>query len=235
MLSQKSWGLKIGLILSAIIITALVWNKSLNPSADDPTSIPSTNLTDTSPNSIQSPPDLGIFYPIAGYRSRITNRDHGKETTLELSRGFACGGQFEGIHIGDDLEVTAEELNQEIPVFAIAKAVVRQIKAIGGYGGLLITEQTVNNQVTTAYYGHISLKKAKVKTGDTVTAGQPLTYLAENCSVESSNERKHLHFAIHKGTWIDGRGYVTTREALDQWLDPQELLQQLGAAEPKLN
>lgn len=194
---------------------------------------PSTE-TQPAPPPAPAPTPSGYFYPITRYESRITNRDHGKSTTVADSRGFPCGGQFEGIHVGDDLEVSSEEVSQEVPVFAIADGSVVQASVVGGYGGLLVTKHTINDQALTIYYGHIDLGQLKVKKGEAFKAGQLLTYLGDQCSSETSNERKHLHFAIHKGSSVDVRGYVKTQAELANWLDPTEFLKSLKADEPKL-
>jgi murein DD-endopeptidase MepM/ murein hydrolase activator NlpD len=175
---------------------------------------------------------VSLFYPITNYQARITNRRHGQRTTLADSAGFACGGQFEGIHVGDDLEVTKTELDREVPVFAISAGRVRQLSAVGGYGGLLITENKINSVTVTVYYGHIDLKSSRFGVGQTFKAGQTLANLGDNCSTETSNERKHLHFAIRRGQSIDVRGYLPNRSELGEWYNPAEFLQSASAAEP---
>ncbi len=187
--------------------------------------------TETTPQTKSSQ----YFYPITRYESRITNRDHGKSTTLSDSKGFSCGGQFEGIHVGDDLEVSKEELPMEVPVYAIAEGKIRQASTVNGYGGLLITEHTINGQEITIYYGHVDLSQLKYKSGESIKAGAILTYLGNNCSSETSNERKHLHFDIHKGNSIDVRGYVKTLGELSFWVDPTEFLKSLNPKEPGIN
>jgi len=51
--------------------------------------------------------------------------------------------------------------------------------------------------------------------------------LGKGYSDETDGERKHLHFAIHKGTKIDVRGYVQTKGELQDWLNPLPLLDNL--------
>lgn len=175
-----------------------------------------------------------VFYPMTNYQSRITNRDHGKETTLADSEGFSCGGQFEGIHVGDDLEVTATELTAEMPFFAISDGKVLQASLVGGYGGLLVTENTISEETVNAYYGHIKLDSLKFTVGQSFKAGDFLGYLGEDCSAATSEERKHLHFAIRKGSSIDVRGYLESSNELIEWHSPAELLKAAVASEPKL-
>lgn len=187
----------------------------------------------SAPESTQSQDESAVYYPMTNYLTRITNRGHGKQTTLADSEGFACGGQFEGIHVGDDLEVTASELNVQVPIYAISAGTVSQASIVGGYGGLLITQNTVAGETVNAYYGHVAVGSLKVKSGQEFTAGQLLGYLGESCTTDTSDERKHLHFAIRKGTSIDVRGYLESSGELSEWHNPAEFLKGHSAAEPK--
>lgn len=174
-----------------------------------------------------------VFYPIPGYAARITERAHGQYFELSDGDHLACGGQFSGYHAGDDLETTAAELEIEVPIYAIADGTVKSVGAVGGYGGLLVLDHVLNGEAVTAYYGHIDVSQTSVKVGDKVTAGQQITYLGDHCSSETSGQRKHIHFAIHKGATRDVRGYIQNQSELSGWHNPKELLASLGAAEPK--
>jgi len=226
------------LVISIILIAWLFWffaqtNKTPNTVIETTqTQTSNSNQAKTDENPAPPKPVPTIYYPLTNYQSRITNRGHGKSTTLADSEGFACGGQFEGIHVGDDLEITAAELKQEIPIYAISNGTVRQASVVGGYGGLLITQNKVDGEIVTAYYGHIDLKSIKYSAGQSFKAGNLLGYLGDNCTTETSNERKHLHFAIRKGTSIDVRGYLSNNSELNEWHDPAVLLKNNSAGEP---
>ena len=167
------------------------------------------------------------------YASRITNRWYGKKIVPSDNQGLPCGAPFSGYHVGDDLEVDQTELNADVPVYSIADGQVRQVSTVGGYGGLIVMQYTLNNQTVTAYYGHVNIARASVKAGDSVRAGEQLAVLGNACSTQTSGERKHLHFAIHKGSAIDVRGYAPTPDQLAAWLNPKETLAAVGAQEPK--
>ncbi len=193
--------------------TSLASQSSTLQQSNTPTPIPSN-----------SPTQPAIVYPISRYNERITNRWYGKAITAADRQSLPCGAAFHGFHTGDDLEVTSDELNQEVPVFAITDGIVRQVGTVGGYGGLLVIQYNLDGQTVTAYYGHINLSKTVVKKGDIVKPGQKVSILGDNCSSQTAGERKHLHFAIHKGSLIDVRGYVQTESELQSWLNPKEIV-----------
>lgn len=172
------------------------------------------------------------FFPVTEYGERATIRTYSKQVVPVDSENFACGDAFEGFHTGDDLEVSEREKQQEIPVHAIADGTIRQKETVGGYGGLMVIEHQLGNETVTAYYGHIDLASSPLNVGDTVHAGQFIANLGDDCSEETSNERKHLHFAIREGSAIDVRGYVQNREELSAWRNPEETLQSLNAYAP---
>ncbi len=63
--------------------------------------------------------------------------------------------RFLGYHVGDDYEVEADTPDP-IPVYAIADGVVSRASRVGGYGGLVTVVHTVEGQVYTGVYGHLS-------------------------------------------------------------------------------
>jgi len=168
------------------------------------------------------------YYPISSYDSRLTFRYYGLYVTPE-QQAEPCGAAFTGYHDGDDLETTAAEQGIAVPVYAIADGVVKELNYVQGYGGLLVLGTMMNSQNYTIYYGHIDLASATVANGEAVTAGEKLADLGAACSTQTDGERKHLHFAIHKGTTIDVRGYVPDVTTLANWVDPKVFLANLGA------
>lgn len=179
-----------------------------------------------------SPAKATIYYPMASYDSRTTKRTYGQYFSATSTNDLTCGGHFTGYHNGDDLEIVGDELNSEVPVFAIADGTVRQLSRVNGYGGLLIIEYGLASQVVTANYGHIDLTQPQVSVGQVVTAGQVVGYLGTDCSTETDGERKHLHFSLHKGSSIDVKGYLQEEAELASWLNPAEFLKSLSPAEP---
>lgn len=220
------------LILAAIIIGMVYRQKQPSTKSNTTTSqTAATPTVETSPAPVTSAPT--VYFPLTNYAERTTERVYGDYIAENSPNSFACGDDFQGYHNGDDLEIIGQELNQEVPVFAVADGTVLQANTVNGYGGLIIIQHTLNGQVVTANYGHINLEKTTVKKGDTVTAGQRLSQLGDDCSSQTSNERKHLHFAIHKGSNIVVAGYLSDKNQLTEWFNPWELLTNLKAAEPK--
>jgi murein DD-endopeptidase MepM/ murein hydrolase activator NlpD len=223
----------IGLGLVALIgIVVAVATKTDAPPTPDVQETNQTTPTSTESSTVTTPVPT-VFYPLPNYAARVTKRAYGQYFTVNQADNLPCGGHFGGYHNGDDLEITSDELDTEVPVFAIAAGQVRQLSRVGGYGGLLIIEYNLGGQVVTANYGHVDLTQPKVTTGQTVTAGQIVGYLGANCSAETDGERKHLHFSVHKGATIDVKGYVQKQSDLDNWINPAEFLNNLSAAEPK--
>ncbi len=221
--------------LSSADLSTLSGSDQLTP---EPTESPSPSVLASVSPATNSPVSAAtispekLFYPMTRYTTRITNRSYAQKITPEDSKPLACGDPFEGLHTGDDLEVSSSELEGDSPVYAIADGTVLDVAEVSGYGGLIVTQHTINGQTYTAYYGHISTAKTTIKAKDAVTAGQRITVLGANCSAETSNERKHLHFALHKGSEVDVKGYASAAE-ISEWVNPKELLAQLGAQEPK--
>ncbi len=192
--------------------------------------------TEMTPEAVQTGSNFNqqriYFYPIKNYRQRITERGFGKEVKPTDNKKFACGASFSGFHTADDLEVTNEELQKPVPVFAVASGRIEQAENASGYGGLIIIRQTINNQEYTAIYGHIDLKSLSKKTGDRVEAGEKIAELGDGCSAETDNERKHLHFGLVKGNETEIRGYVKSSSELERFQNPSQLLEEVGAVEP---
>ncbi len=201
-------------------------------SEEDQGNNPAPEPTSTEPPAEPEPAPT-LVYPMTEYETRITVRGYGQRVTAADRQGLSCGAPFEGLHTGDDLEATGSaDLAAEIPVYAIADGTVRQVRSVSGYGGLIVIEHELGGAAYTAYYGHVDLASTALSPGDTVAVNQEIAVLGAHCSAETSNERKHLHFAIRRGTDIDVRGYVQSQSTLSEWVDPTELLTSLDAVPP---
>lgn len=222
--------LVVAVVLVAIIVSAV--GGMTAPSPDDAGPAPRGSGATSGEAQPLQPGEPIYYYPLTRYQDRITVRWFGKGVAHADRIGLPCGDLFHGFHTADDLEAFPEELDREVPVFAIADGTVRQVGAVNGYGGLVVIKHVLNGKPMTVYYGHIDLGQTKVEEGDTVTAGKLITFLGDHCSSETSFERKHLHFGIHNDPDIDVRGYVLTQEDLRAWLNPKEILSQLKATEP---
>ncbi len=74
----------------------------------------------------------------------------------------------------------------------------------------------------TAVYGHIKYFSVEKEAGDLVEKGEQIAILGTK-GLETDDERKHLHFGIHKGSEVDIRGYVQNKSELSAWLDPNSI------------
>lgn len=216
-------------VAAPFVYTAYV-KKVLN---NAPKTTPTTaNPTITPKQTTPAPAAKSAYYfPITDFDSRIIYRWFGKYVNSSDKVPY-CGAVFNGYHNGDDLEPTASEQSADVPFYSVADGTIRQASYVSGYGGLLVLGTSINGQDVTVYYGHIRLSSA-LPAGTQVKAGQKLAVLGTGCSTETDGERKHLHFAIHKGSAIDVRGYVSNTSALSAWLDPKAMLDLLSPNSPK--
>ena len=128
--------------------------------------------------------------------------------------------RFTGYHTGLDYETFTSEAKIDVPVVAACTGKVRALQNVSGYGGVLVQQCVVAGQTVTVLYGHIRLSSVKVKVGAELKAGTQFAVLGTGFSSETSGERKHLHFSLHTGAAINWRGYVSSKAALVNWLDP---------------
>ncbi|KKU92182.1 MAG: Metalloendopeptidase-like protein membrane protein [Microgenomates group bacterium GW2011_GWA1_48_10] len=225
----------VALLVAGLVGGYWMWQSAGKaPSPVEPkTNITNRENTNSQPANSQSETvkESDYVFPLPDYFSRIKVKRFGQLVKATDKFEVACGAEFAGYHTGDDLEVLPEEENTGVAVHAAASGKIRQVGNVSGYGGLVVQSASLAGEELTVYYGHLNVASLKVKAGDGVTAGEVLGYLGKGCSTETSGERKHLHFAIHKGSGIDVRGYVPGKEDLAAWLDPGETLQSLGAKE----
>ncbi len=182
---------------------------------------PQTSLHKIVPTLTVTPIKI-ITFPIDNYYQRLKLRTFGQYLNYQDVKTVPCGQPFTGFHTGDDLETFPDEANNDIPVFSIAQGEVIEVNYVSGYGGLIVALHRLVGESVTAYYGHINLDSATVKVGDMVSTGQKLADLGQGCSTQTDGERKHLHFALHKGAEIDVRGYVQTQDELNSWINPSD-------------
>lgn len=81
-------------------------------------------------------------------------------------------------------------------------------------------------QEVTVIYGHLKIESVETTVGSEMNPSQALGILGKGFSAETDGERKHLHLGIHRGTGVTLLGYVSSQEALSQWIDPMEYLNQ---------
>ncbi len=159
-----------------------------------------------------------LVKPIAEFETRITKKPFGIYITPKTSP--VEPEKFTGYHTGADIEY--DDLpNEKILVYAIDEGQVVRSDHVSGYGGMIAIKHKIKNTDYIVIYGHLSPESLPAL-NSSVYAGQNIGYLGQGYSLETDNERKHLHLAIYTGSDINVRGYVNTKDELAKWLDPIE-------------
>lgn len=122
--------------------------------------------------------------------------------------------------MGADFEIFPDELNVEVPVKAVCSGKLLAKKYATGYGGVMVESCELDKNPITVVYGHMKLASISKTIGENITAGETIGILGADKSAETDGERKHLHLGFHKGSSVNILGYVQTKSALSDWLDP---------------
>jgi murein DD-endopeptidase MepM/ murein hydrolase activator NlpD len=173
------------------------------------------------------------YYPISDFESRNQYKTFDQYWSKASYQGREAlfPNQYVGYHVAADLEINPGEENQDVPVYAVTDGKITFAGPVTGYGGLILLDMA--NDSHTALYGHINLSSLKVKTGDSVKAGQKLAVLGKAFSSETGGERKHLHFGIYNGKGVYYHGYEPSEATVQsKWIDPAVYLKQKSAVEP---
>ena len=174
--------------------------------------IPKPSVIQTTPTPIQT--IINLTYPVAEFKTRITKKFFGTYITHQNSP--IKPEKFTGFHTAVDVEY--EDTMSDIPVYSIDDGQIIYSGEVNGYGGFIAIQYSQYIGI----YGHLRPKsllpnKSVVKKGDIIGV------LGTGYTSETDGERKHLHFAILKGTKIDFRGYVQSKSELSLWLNPLDL------------
>lgn len=170
-----------------------------------PSLIPTATLT----------PEPGLVVPpIAEFKTRITKKFFG--TYITPANSPVMPERFTGFHTGVDAEY--EDVNTDVPVYAIADGIVVLSKYASGYGGVMVIKVEIDSQILYAIYGH--LNPGTLLTVNTrVVKGEKIALLGTGYTRETDGERRHLHFGIAKTDTI--AGYVSDQTQLNAtWADP---------------
>lgn len=164
------------------------------------------------------------YYPMDHYFERQTVKTFGTLINDDFYKGkeqLFPYNRFYGYHTGVDLETFADEQNKLVPVYAVGGGKVSYIGSLSGYGGVIL--ERLDGENHTALYGHVKISSLLYKLGDHINGGQVLTYLGDAFSKETSKERKHLHFAIHKGVDLYFHGHEDSLGLLHaKWENPND-------------
>jgi len=179
-------------------------------------------------------PLLLLFFPYSVYASgwsypldRYPDRASKKEFAQYFDTGWYRGKEaefplkFTGYHTGIDLEIFPQEQNLPVPVYAVTSGKIAFAGNVSGYGGVILFRP--ESDPVTFLYGHVKL--SGVKTGEDYSPGQVLSYLGDAFSSQTGGERKHLHFAIYRGTNNYFRGYEESLSGLqEKFYNPNSFL-----------
>lgn len=129
---------------------------------------------------------------------------------------------FTGYHTALDFETFEDEQEIEVPVYTICNGPIIINRWAQGYGGVVVQSCQINGMNVTVVYGHIDLESVSEK--ENFIFGDFIGNLGDAYSIETDNERKHLHLGIHKGNEINLLGYVQNPSKLDDWFDPWDIV-----------
>lgn len=170
-------------------------------------------------NFIQEKTAAAIEAPSADWKNRITKKPFGLYVTPKNSP--VSPEKFSGYHTAIDVEY--DDITTEVPVYAISDGIVKRSGTVSGYGGLVALTQTINGKTYLAIYGHLNPANLP-KTGAEIKKGQQLGILGDGYTLQTSGERKHLHFGLYTGSDINVAGYVSEQSHLSAWVDPEKIL-----------
>ncbi len=217
---KRTYYILIAIVIIGGAIFGLSYKKVFKQSSTSPTVTSNQTNDNTSSSQTTQPIQSQYALPVANFLTGQTKKPFGIYITPATSP--VQPEKFTGYHTGVDIEQVQD--STDVPVFAINDGTVKVIQQVSGYGGVLIYETTIDNETVTILYGHIRLSSATKKVGDTVSKGEKLAVLGSPYSSETDGERKHLHFAIHKGSAIEYRGYVQNQSELSDWLNPDDII-----------
>ncbi len=134
--------------------------------------------------------------------------------------------EFTGFHTALDIEILPGEENSIVEVKTVCTGDILYADTAEGYGGVIIQSCTIHGQPVSVLYGHIDPASFKVQKGTTgVSTGTVIANLGAHKTEQTGNTRKHLHLGIHKGIEIKMLGYVQTEAELQEYINPQPLLE----------
>lgn len=202
----------ISYLFIAIFLTSCTLQTSLNnvakeEKAEDKTSEITTSVEEK---------EIEIILPIKEFKERITKKPFGIFITPENSP--VQPERFSGFHTGVDVEY--DDINSDVPVFAVEDGVVEFSNWVSGYGGVMAIRYLIDGKRYLAIYGHLNPDKLIAK-DESVSKGEQISILGKEYSRETDGERKHLHFGLYTGNDVNLKGYVATKDQLSAWVDPE--------------
>ncbi len=173
----------------------------------------------------------GIAQPIDQALNRATPLSFGMHVSPNPEENpIKPPERFSGYHVGLDFEISTEELEKEVPVYAICTGTVVYSGFAEGYGGLLVQRCRIGRDDVTVLYGHLSSASLPEESQE-MHSSENIGILADARSHDSGENRKHLHLGIHRGKTLDMRGYVQSENEITEFIDPRSVLPQFGLNE----
>ena len=142
-----------------------------------------------------------------------------------------------GYHLAEDAAASIGT-----SVYASGNGTVKYAGYAGGYSGLVIIEHTLSDQSKVCtLYGHLTTSTIQVSSGQQVSKGQLIGYIA-NPSDYGYSGSAHIHFGIRKGAYSTSQicghwpyvGYsqsctgITHAQYRDMWHDPSDFVTSHG-------
>lgn len=162
-----------------------------------------------------------LHWPMENFQENVTLKFFG--TYIQPENSPVQPERFRGYHTGIDVEISPDQMDEAIAVYALKDGEVLLSRWVSGYGGVLVLGTELNGSPCTILYGHLDIDRSTYQVGDEVRRGDILAYLGQAYSNETDGERKHLHLAIHQGQEIHLAGYVQNEAELLEWIDPLSL------------
>ncbi len=164
--------------------------------------------------------DALVVAPIDGFSDRITKKPYGIFITPDTSP--VQPEKFVGYHTGVDAEY--EDVDGDIPVYAVSHGVVERSGIATGYGGYLVVLHKIGEDNTRVIYGHLDPQSLPAVDLE-VEAGDQIGILGEGGTSETDGERKHLHLGMLKPGNESLAGYVGDEGDLQEWYDPMSFFE----------
>jgi murein DD-endopeptidase MepM/ murein hydrolase activator NlpD len=161
-----------------------------------------------------SPVSNKLSEPIFEFKQRVTKKFFGIYITPQNSP--IKSEKFTGFHTAVDVEY--EDTTDDIPVYSINNGQIIYSGKVNGYGGFIAIQYSEYIGI----YGHLR-PNSLLPNNSIVKKGDTIGVLGTGYTSETDDERKHLHFAILKGSKLDFRGYVESKSELSLWLNPLDL------------
>ena len=163
-------------------------------------------------------------WPIENGASRATPLHFGMYVTPDpKTNPIDPPERFTGYHAATDFEVTPDEADAIVNVYAVCTGTGSYNGFSAGYGGLITQECMLKNEKVTMLYGHLALASLPPR-NTLLKKGDKIAELGAAKSRDTDGNRKHLHFAIIKGWTSKELGYVQTPKELEDFINPQTVL-----------